>query len=293
MTLDSMADFIAAAHAHHTSLGEVALSDQAAGSGQPPEAVLARTKRMLRAMEEALEQYRHDTRSESGLVGGDGGRLRDAAAAGKTLSGPFLSTVMSRALMMAERNACMGRIVAAPTAGSCGVLPSVLLTARDHFDLDEDTVIHGLLTAGGVGAVIAMRATLSGAEGGCQAEVGSASAMTAAALTQMMGGSPEACAHACAMALTNLMGLICDPVAGLVEVPCVSRNVIGAVGAVAAADMALAGITHPIPADEVIDAMGRVGRALPPTLRETGEGGLAATPAGRRISSTLMGKTPK
>jgi L-serine dehydratase len=141
-----------------------------------------------------------------------------------------------------------------------------------------------------VGGVIAARATLSGAEGGCQAEVGSASAMAAAALTEMMGGAPAACAQACAIALSNLMGLICDPVAGLVEVPCVNRNVIGAVGAVAAAEMALLGIVHPIPADEVIDAMGRVGATLPPALRETGEGGLAATPEGRRIRERLTGR---
>lgn len=290
MKLTSMAEYVALAREKGTSLWEAALADQMADSGQSREQVLAGMAAVLEAMEAALKGYDADARSESGLTGGAGGLLREAAGAGKTLSGPFLSAVIGRALMMAEQNACMGRIVAAPTAGSCGVLPAVLLSAREHFSLSEQTVMGGLLTAGGVGAVIAWRATLSGAEGGCQAEVGSASAMTAAALTEMMGGSPEACAQAAAMALSNLLGLVCDPVAGLVEVPCVNRNVVGAMNAVAAAEMALAGIVYPIPADEVIDAMGRVGQALPPSLRETGEGGLAATPAGCRIRDRLRNR---
>jgi L-serine dehydratase len=290
MKIDSFAAFVAEARKTGRRLWEVALADQSADSGQSPDETLGRMARVLHVMREALSQYDPAARSESGLSGGAAARLRGAAAAGRTLSGPFLSDVMSRALMMAEMNACMGRIVAAPTAGSCGVLPSVILSACEHLRLPEEAAVHALLTAGGVGVIIASRATLSGAEGGCQAEVGSASAMAAAALVEMMGGTPEMSEHACAIALSNLMGLICDPVAGRVEAPCATRNVIGAVGAVAAAEMALGGIAYPVPADEVIDAMGRVGASLPPALRETGEGGLAATPTGRKIHERLAAR---
>ena len=191
------------------------------------------------------------------------------------------------ALKTAECNACMKRIVAAPTAGSCGVLPAVLLPLARAGQADEDAVCDALYVAAGFGQVIAARATLAGAEGGCQAEVGAASAMAAAALCNLKGGTPEQCAAAAAMALGNLLGLVCDPVAGLVEVPCIKRNVVGAVNAVSCANMALAGVDYAIPCDEVIDAMGRVGSLLSPDLRETGQGGLAATPTGVKIARQL------
>ena len=181
----------------------------------------------------------------------------------------------------------MKRIVAAPTAGSCGVLPAVLLPLARAGEVDEEAVCEALYVAAGFGQVIAARATLAGAEGGCQAEVGAASAMAAAALCSLKGGTPEQCAAAAAMALGNLLGLVCDPVAGLVEVPCVKRNVVGAVNAVSCANMALAGVDYAIPCDEVIDAMGRVGSLLSPDLRETGQGGLAATPTGVKIAQRL------
>ena len=183
----------------------------------------------------------------------------------------------------------MRRIVAAPTAGASGVLPAVLLPLRRRDGLEEAQMVQALYVAAGFGQVIASRASISGAEGGCQAEVGSASGMAAAALTAVMGGAPDASAHACAMALANTLGLVCDPVAGLVEVPCVKRNVMGAVNALACAEMALAGLTSAIPCDEVIDAMRAVGDALPASLRETGLGGLAATPTGRRIAEETLG----
>ena len=191
------------------------------------------------------------------------------------------------ALKVAECNACMKRIVAAPTAGSCGVLPAVLLPLVEEREPETEVILQSLYIAAGFGQVAAARASVSGAQGGCQAEIGVASAMAAAALTHIMGGTGEPCAHAFAIALGNLLGLVCDPVAGLVEIPCVKRNVIGAVNAVSAANMALAGITAHIPADEVIDAMGEIGDALPSSLRETGQGGLAATPTGRRIAESL------
>ena len=198
----------------------------------------------------------------------------------QTLCGPLLTDVMAGALRMGECNACMKRIVAAPTAGACGVLPAVLLPYRRHFGAEEEVLVQALYVAAGFGMVIAARASISGAEGGCQAEIGSAAAMAAAALVHLQGGTPEQMADACAMAVKNLLGLVCDPVGGLVEVPCVKRNVIGAMDAMSAAQMALAGITSRVPPDQVLDAMAEVGQSLPHTLRETGKGGLAATPFG-------------
>ena len=236
---------------------------------------------LWQAMVRSAEDYDPARRSASGLSGGQAARME---AAGDTLCGPFLQSVMATALRVGEQNACMGRIVAAPTAGASGVLPAVLLPLQRQRGLPDETMIRCLYVAAGFGQVIADRASISGAEGGCQAEIGSASAMAAAALVYAMGGDGEQMAAACAMALQNVLGLVCDPVAGLVEAPCVKRNVMGAVNAMSCADMALCGIKGVIPCDEVIDAMGAVGRMLPTALRETGEGGLAATPTGRRIA---------
>ena len=235
---------------------------------------------MLEAMTQADESYQEGDRSHSGLVGGDGGKMAAYGQGEQTLCGPLLTDVMAGALRMGECNACMKRIVAAPTAGACGVLPAVLLPYRRHFGAEEEVLVQALYVAAGFGMVIAARASISGAEGGCQAEIGSASAMAAAALVHLQGGTPEQMADACAMAVKNLLGLVCDPVGGLVEVPCVKRNVIGAMDAMSAAQMALAGITSRVPPDQVLDAMAEVGQSLPHTLRETGKGGLAATPFG-------------
>lgn len=241
---------------------------------------------LWRAMGETAADYDPARRSRSGLVGGDGEKL---AGPGSGLVSPFLREVMSVALKTGECNACMRRIVAAPTAGASGVLPAVLLPLQRRDGLDDADMVRALYVAAGVGQVIATRASISGAEGGCQAEVGSASAMAAAALTFLMGGTAEQCAHAAAIALANVLGLVCDPVAGLVEVPCVNRNVMGAVNALACAELALSGVTSRIPCDEVIDAMRAVGDALPAALRETGHGGMAATPTGRRLAEELGG----
>ena len=235
---------------------------------------------MLQAMEDADRSYQETDRSHSGLSGGDGGKMARYIRAGKPLCGPFLSDVMAGALRMGECNACMKRIVAAPTAGACGVLPAVLLPYARQFQAEADRLVEALYVASGFGMVIAARASISGAEGGCQAEIGSAAAMAAPALVHLQDGTPEQMANACAMAVKNLLGLVCDPVGGLVEVPCVKRNVIGAMDALSAAQMALAGIESRVPPDQVLDAMAEVGRSLPPSLRETGKGGLAATPFG-------------
>lgn len=238
---------------------------------------LSKMTGLLDAMIHADESYRAEDRSASGLSGGAGGKMSDYAK-GRTLCGPFLSEVMAGALRMGECNACMKRIVAAPTAGACGVLPAVLLPYARQFGASKEQLVQALYIASGFGMVIAHRASISGAEGGCQAEIGSAAAMAAPALVHLQGGTPEQMAHACAMAVKNLLGLVCDPVGGLVEVPCVKRNVIGAMDALSAAQMALAGIESRVPPDQVLDAMAEVGRSLPHTLRETGKGGLAATP---------------
>ena len=240
-----------------------------------------------RAMVEASESYTGQRRSRSGLVGGDGMRMRQYAENHETVGGAFTAEVIAEALAMGESNACMRRIVAAPTAGSCGTMPAVLLPLWRRENIPEERMLEALYAAAGIGAVIASRACISGAAGGCQAEVGSASAMAAGALVCLRGGDVDQICDAVAMALKMVLGLACDPVAGLVEVPCVKRNVMGAMNAVAAADMALAGIQSQIPVDEVIDAMGEVGRRLPVELRETALGGLAATPTGRAVAKKL------
>ena len=239
------------------------------------------------AMEDAADTYTGTRKSVSGLVGGDGMKMRQYCFRGEAMSGGYVSEVIAEALSMAESNACMCRIVAAPTAGACGVLPAVLLPLCKYEELSQHRILEALYVASGIGAVIAYKACIAGASGGCQAEIGTASAMAAGALVALRDGTGQQIGHAVAMALKNLMGLVCDPVAGLVEVPCVKRNVIGAVNAISAADMALAGIESRIPVDEVIDAMGEVGRRMPVEFRETALGGLAATPTGRRVKQQM------
>lgn len=242
-------------------------------------------KSMWEAMKASSENYDGKLKSHSGLSGGNGLKMREYM--NKCISGSFMGEVMAEAISVAESNACMKRIVAAPTAGSCGVLPAVVIPYVRKYKPDEERIIKALYTSAGFGQIIAKRAFISGAAGGCQAEIGSASAMSAAMLVYLQGGDGERSAAAMAFALKSLLGLVCDPVAGLVEVPCVKRNVIGAVNAVTSADMAMAGIESVIPTDEVIDAMREIGLAMPQTLRETGEGGLAATPTGMKIAESM------
>lgn len=251
-----------------------------------PEASFEKMRMTWKAMLETVDTYRGDLRSLSGLVGGDGQRMAEFAASGKALAGDYLSQVITLALCTAESNACMRKIVAAPTAGACGVLPAVLIPLYRQ-GVPEEEIVQGLYVAAGIGAVIAYRACIAGASGGCQAEIGSASAMAAGTLTAIRGGSAEQIGHATAMALKNLMGLVCDPVAGLVEVPCVKRNVVGAVNAASCADMALAGIESRILVDQVIDCMGDVGHRMPEEFRETALGGLAATPMGQKVKQQM------
>lgn len=243
------------------------------------------------AMLDAAKDYDASLRSNSGLVGGDGAKMENyRQESTNSLCGDFVIRVITGALQMGESNACMKRIVAAPTAGACGVLPAVLVPYYQLGKASEEDILHALYVAAGIGQVIAHRASISGAAGGCQAEIGSASAMAAGALTYLQGGNASQIAHSAAMALKNLLGLVCDPVAGLVEVPCVKRNVIGAVNALSCADMVMAGIVSKIPPDQVIDAMKEVGDKMDVSLRETALGGLSATPFAMEMQQNT-GKT--
>jgi L-serine dehydratase len=249
---------------------------------------------MYTAMRESDQSYDPNLKSSSGLVGTDAQKLEIRRQQSRLLCGDFVGRAMVRALRIAESNACMKRIVAAPTAGSCGILPAVLITMQEERSLGQEALIQALYVAGGIGGVIGARASLAGAAGGCQAEIGSASAMAAGAAVQLCGGTAEEICHAAALALKGLLGLACDPVAGLVEVPCVKRNVLGTVNALASCDMAMSGIRSRIPPDEVIDAMRSIGRKMDPSLRETGTGGLAATPTGQSIREKIsMPKPPE
>ena len=246
----------------------------------PAAEAFERMKKMYLVMKESDANYEDDLMSRSGLVGTDGKKVHDARLEGKLVCGDFIGRVIERAIKMGESNACMKRIVAAPTAGSCGVIPAVFISIQEERGFTDDQMTEALFVAAGIGGVIAHRAFLAGAAGGCQAEIGSASSMAAGAIAYLCGADATGIAHAAAIAMKNLLGLACDPVAGLVEVPCVKRNVVGAVNAMTSCDMVLAGMTSKIPPDEVFDAMRAVGRNMPENVRETGTGGLAATPTG-------------
>lgn len=226
--------------------------------------------------------------SVSGMIGGDAKKLQEYAKANKTYSGAFINGAMAKALSTSEVNASMGKICASPTAGASGILPSALLSAQEKMDLSDETIVNALFTAAGVGSIVAKNATVSGAEGGCQAECGVASAMAAAALVEIAGGTPEKALDAASFALIHIMGLVCDPIAGLVEHPCNLRNSSGVINAFISADTALAGVDSLIPFDEVVEAMYQVGKALPESLRETALGGLAATPSGKALEEKVM-----
>lgn len=228
-----------------------------------------------------------EIRSVSGITGGNSKRVQDYMKSGNTLSGKFMNAAMAKALSTSEVNASMGKICASPTAGASGILPSAMLSAQEKLNLSDDNLINGLFTAAGIGEIVAKNATVAGAEGGCQAECGVAAAMAAGAIVEMAGGTPKQSLDAAGFALTNIMGLVCDPIAGLVEYPCNLRNASGVVNALISADMALAGVEALVPFDEVVEAMYKVGKSLPEALRETAEGGLAATESGRNLAKKV------
>jgi L-serine dehydratase len=279
----SLQDAIRDAESRTVTLACLALEAESKDQGRPVEEIRAVLKRALDVMRGAIAQgLTGEHRSASGLVGGDAAKLKNGPAG--PLSGTPFRDVLARALAVQEINAAMGVIVAAPTAGGAGVLPAVLTGLADAKKIGDAQLVDALATAGLIGAVIAERASLSGAEGGCQAETGAAAAMAAGAATEMLGGTPTQVGHATALAQQGTLGLVCDPLGGLVELPCVFRNATGAAIALAAIEMALAGITFAIPADEVIDTMGEIGRDMDVRYRETAGGGLAATPTGRRLA---------
>lgn len=285
----SISELVNAASSAGRTISEVVLADQAEQLCISPDALFERMDARLSVMEDSVKAGMNPAlRSTSGLTGGDASRMWDHAASGG-ICGEFTNRAMARALAVSENNAAMGKIVAAPTAGSCGILPGAVVSMLDEGRCSREAAVMALFTAGAFGMVIAQNASIAGAEGGCQAECGSAAAMAAAALVELMGGTPQQCAHACAMAIKNQLGLVCDPVAGLVEIPCIKRNVSGVAIAFSSAEMALAGIESKIPADECIGAMREVGCSIPSALRETAKGGLAATPTGERLREQVFG----
>lgn len=287
--LNTVSSLCAAAEERGVSISKVVLEEQARSMEALPEELFRRMQKNLEVMRQSVRAGMDPAlRSTSGLSGGDAAKMQTYAATGG-ITGRFLNGAVARSIAVAEYNAAMGRIVAAPTAGSCGILPGTVVSLLEEGLCSEEEAVMALFTAGAFGRVIAERASVSGAQGGCQAECGSAAAMAAAALVELRGGTPAQCAHACAMAIKNQLGLVCDPVAGLVEIPCIKRNVSGVAVAFTSAEMALAGIESKIPADECIDAMRAVGDSMPCALKETAQGGLAMTPTGQRLKEQVFG----
>jgi len=283
----SLADAIRDAEARGQTLSQVALAREAEDQGRSVGDIRATLARALEVMRGAIgDGMTGDLRSSSGLVGGDAAKLRTGPA-GPLAATPFRD-ILARALAVQEVNAAMGVIVAAPTAGGAGILPAVLTGLATARSVPDEKLIDALAAAGLIGAVIAERASLSGAEGGCQAETGAGAAMAAGSAVEMLGGSPSQSGHAIALTMQGMLGLVCDPLGGLVELPCVFRNATGCAIALAGIEMAMAGITFAIPVDEVIDVMGEIGREMDVRYRETAGGGLAATPTGRRLAKERL-----
>ena len=289
MSFLSCEEMLAAARSQNISLSEAILRSDLAESRLTEAHSREMMHHLWQVMQATSRDYDPAQRSRSGLSGGDAAKVEQAHQEGKSLGGDYLAAVTAEALKTAECNACMKRIVAAPTAGACGVIPAVFLAYQEYFRAEEQKMVEAMYLTAGIGAVIAENASIAGASGGCQAEIGSASAMAAAGLAYLQGGDDEQIVNAMAFALKNMLGLTCDPVCGLVEVPCIKRNSAGAVNAVTSAQMALAGICSAIAPDEVIDTMRRIGNALPACLKETSEGGLATTPSAQKVREKMDG----
>ncbi|MFJ3387188.1 MULTISPECIES: L-serine ammonia-lyase, iron-sulfur-dependent, subunit alpha [unclassified Lysinibacillus] len=269
-------------------ISEIMIEQEMLITGRSRDEIIQQMDNNLTVMEEAVERGLKGVKSVTGLTGGDAVLLQNYIAQGNSLSGDLLLDAVSKAVATNEVNAAMGTICATPTAGSAGVVPGTLFAVKNKLNPTREQMIRYLFTSGAFGFVVANNASISGAAGGCQAEVGSAAGMAAAAIVEMAGGTPQQCSEAFAITLKNMLGLVCDPVAGLVEVPCVKRNAMGAANSLVAADMALAGVTSRIPCDEVIGAMYRIGQSMSPNLKETARGGLAATPTGKAISKAIF-----
>lgn len=287
MAYSSVKAMLNVSRQNNQPLWDVILQSDLLESGLTRPQSLAEMHHLWQVMMQTSDNYCGTDRSASGFAGGDAAKVAEAEARGQLLTGGYLAQVMAEALKTAECNACMKRIVAAPTAGSCGVLPAVLLPYQAREGLDDNTMVRAMYVAGAIGQVVAAKASIAGAAGGCQAEIGTASAMGAAALCYLGGGDAQAVCHAAAIAIKSMLGLVCDPIAGLVEVPCVKRNAAGAMIAMSSADMALAGIRSAVPPDEVILAMREVGDKMDVSLKETGVGGVAGTPFGQKIAEKM------
>lgn len=290
MLFRNVAELVELAENKGVKIAEIMIQQEIEVTGITRDEIIAKMDRNLTVMEQAVERGLKGVTSVTGLTGGDAVLLQKYIQSGKALSGNILLDAVSKAVATNEVNAAMGTICATPTAGSAGVVPGTLFAVKEVLNPTRMEMIEFLFTSAAFGFVVANNASISGAAGGCQAEVGSASGMAAASIVEMAGGTPKQAAEAMAITLKNMLGLVCDPVAGLVEVPCVKRNAMGASNALTAADMALAGITSRIPCDEVINAMFLIGQSMPSALRETAEGGLAATPTGRRLQEEIFGK---
>lgn len=279
---------------HNKKIHEIMLEREKLISNSSEDEIFNKIKISLEVMKSSVNRgLTEDIKSVSGLIGGDAKRVKMRSEKNKSVCGRVMSVAISRAMAVLEVNAAMGKIVAAPTAGSSGIIPGTLLTIAEEFNLSDDKIVQGLMTASAIGMLISRNATVAGAEGGCQAETGAAAAMAAAAIVELMDGSPEMALNAASMCMKNMLGLVCDPIAGLVEAPCEGRNAIGAANALISAEMALSGVKSIIPFDEVVDTMYRVGKCLPVELRETALGGLAATPTGKRLYEEIFGSKNK
>ena len=287
MNYHSINDLVELCHKNNAQLWQVIMMDNAHERMVSEDKIFENMRLMYKAMKTADNNYDKSLKSPSRMAGGDGELMYQYNKSGRNICGDFVGMVMEKALKMGESNACMRRIVAAPTAGSCGVIPAVFISYETYFKALEDDMVKALLIASGIGAVIAENASIAGASGGCQAEIGSASAMAAAGLTFLQGGDSLQIVNSSALALKSMLGLACDPVCGLVEVPCIKRNVAGAMNAITAAQMSMAGIKSVISPDEVIDSMQRIGCAMPSSLKETAREGLAITPTAELIKREL------
>lgn len=287
MNYHSINDLVELCHKNNAQLWQVIMMDNAHERMVSEDKIFENMRLMYKAMKTADNNYDKSLKSPSRMAGGDGELMYQYNKSGRNICGDFVGMVMEKALKMGESNACMRRIVAAPTAGSCGVIPAVFISYETYFKALEDDMVKALLIASGIGAVIAENASIAGASGGCQAEIGSASAMAAAGLTFLQGGDSLQIVNSSALALKSMLGLACDPVCGLVEVPCIKRNVAGAMNAITAAQMSMAGIKSVISPDEVIDSMQRIGAAMPSSLKETAREGLAITPMAELIKREL------
>lgn len=287
MNYHSINDLVELCHKNNAQIWQVIMMDNAHERMVSEDKIFENMRLMYKAMKTADNNYDKSLKSPSRMAGGDGELMYQYNKSGRNICGDFVGMVMEKALKMGESNACMRRIVAAPTAGSCGVIPAVFISYETYFKSLEDDMVKALLIASGIGAVIAENASIAGASGGCQAEIGSASAMAAAGLTFLQGGDSLQIVNSSALALKSMLGLACDPVCGLVEVPCIKRNVAGAMNAITAAQMSMAGIKSVISPDEVIDSMQRIGAAMPSSLKETAREGLAITPTAELIKREL------